>query len=467
MVINPQKSGRCILNSFEFGVLQTLATSKSSASFKETDEIEQVLAKVVLNWIIYYNGVRPKIEIKEPRLRIVYYAITEGYNLLCPYCYVSSETSLPGELNTQESLNLVSQIADFGVGLIIFTGGEPMLRKDFFQIVQHANQCGLKSNMITNATMIRTREQAQQIADLFNSITISIDGGTAEAHDRTLGPGALAKTVKALHLLNQQGIAQHINHIVTSNNISELDEFSRFIEGFEVGSVRLMNHNKLGRGVNDGNNFGWEDHLKIFQTKWTSPSAGKLRADGPEPLKPCSIKGNCGMGGNEIYVNSVGDVYPCKLVTERAHFAGNVRKQSLAEIFDSPLLRSMRNSTVFGGDYHADCTKCYIRGSCGGGCRATHMSESLDLGRNSRHQCRILRDGIATQLWLEAGVPLNLHKNDREMTTPSLGINGDIHPVFEDWKTDSMMLLNSGLSSVRSTSNKLSFTYVETGTSDQ
>lgn len=466
LVVNPQNGGRCILNTFEFSVLKKLANSKSNTQLEETKEVDRALAKLVLNWIVYHNGKPPKIKIIEPRLTQVYYAITDGCNLRCPYCYASSEKRLAGELNTSESLKLVSQIADFGVDLIVFTGGEPLLRKDLFQIVQHANQSGLKSNMITNATMIGTPTMAQQIAELFKSVTISVDGGTAKTNDRTRGVGAFAKTANALHLLNQAGVVPHINHIVTSDNICELDEFTRFIEEFEVGSIRLMNHNKLGRGVSDGSNFGYEDHVKLMRFKWTSPAAGKLLPDGPKPLNQCTIRGNCGMGGNEIYINSVGDVYPCKLVTENSHFAGNVRRQSLAEIFDNPLLRSMRNSTVFGGEYHADCSRCYVRATCGGGCRATHMTESLDLRRNSRHQCRILRDGVAIQLWLEAGgtASLDLDKNDRELTTPRLVIDDHIHPVFNDWKDD----LNAiPVGARRSVVDKLRFTYVETKPSDK
>jgi radical SAM protein with 4Fe4S-binding SPASM domain len=141
------------------------------------------------------------------------------------------------------------------------------------------------------------------------------------------------------------------------------------------------------------------------------------------------------MGGNEIYINSLGDVYPCKLVTGRSHLAGNVRRQSLAEIFGSPILYDMRTSSVFGGDYHADCARCYIKSSCGGGCRAAHMAESKDLRRNSRHQCRILRHGIVTQLWLESGVDPAELAEDAGMQTPRLLANDDIHPVFDDWKT--------------------------------
>ncbi|GIH67933.1 StsB family radical SAM/SPASM domain sactipeptide maturase [Sphaerimonospora thailandensis] len=439
LVLNPQIGGRCVLSSSEFGVLRSLARSRASAepaSLEETDEIERTLAKLILNWMVYYDGNRPKLTTTEPRLRQVYYAITDGCNLRCPYCYASSEKCLPGELTTDESLGLVSQIADFGAETLIFTGGEPMLRKDLFQIVEHAKRSGLKANIITNATMIRTPAMAERIAELFDSVTVSVDGGTAETHDRTRGAGSFAKTHRALRMLNDVGVLPKINHIVTSDNIDELEDFATFMDGLEVHSIRLMNHNNLGRGVTDDYDFGWEDHLRIQRITWTSPAAGVLRPDGPKPLAQCSVRGNCGMGGNEIYINSLGDVYPCKLVTERSHFAGNVRRQSLSEIFAGPLLRGMRSSTVFGGDYHADCAKCYIKASCGGGCRATHMSESGDLRRNSRHQCRILRHGIATQLWLEAGVtPAELAEKEHEMTTPRLVVNGDIHPVFDDWKT--------------------------------
>jgi radical SAM protein with 4Fe4S-binding SPASM domain len=439
LVVNPQVSGRCTLSRQEFRVLEALARAQASgelAQLEETDETERTLAKLILNWVVYFNGNKPAIKISEPPLKVVYYAITDGCNLRCPYCYASSEKCLPGELSTEESLALVSQIADIGAKEVVFTGGEPMLRKDLFQIVEHAKRSGLMADIITNATMIRTPEVAERFADLFASVTISVDGGSAQTHDRTRGKGSFARTYRAMQLLNDAGVAPQINHIVTSDNVDDLESFATFIQGVKVHSVRLMNHNNLGRGVTDEYDFGWNDHLRVQQVIWTSPVAGQLQQDGPRPVTPCSVKGNCGMGGHEIYVNSLGDVYPCKLITGRPQFAGNVRKQPLSEIFASPVLRDMRRSTVFGGDYHADCEKCYIKASCGGGCRAYHVAESGDLKRNSRHICRILRHGVVSQLWLEAGVSRSeLAEKDLEMTVPRLVANGAVHPVFEDWRT--------------------------------
>lgn len=433
LVINPEVGARTVLRPAEFQVLRALATG---GPLEQDVATERTLGKLILTWLVYFNGNRPQVRVSEPPLGIAYYAITDGCNLRCPYCYASSEKCLPGELNTAESMDLVTQIAEMGAKKIVFTGGEPMLRKDLFAVVEHARASGLLVNIITNATMIRTAEIAERFAELFAMVTISVDGGTAETHDKTRGKGAFAKTYKALRLLNAAGVAPAINHILTSENVEGLEDFAGFLSDIDVHSVRLMNHNDLGRGAGDTYAFGWDDHLRSQQIVWTSPIAGILRPDGPRPVSPCSVKGNCGMGGNEIYVNSLGDVYPCKLTTSKAEHAGNVRRQRLAEIFQSPVLSAMRTSTVYGGEFHEDCAKCYIKSNCGGGCRAAHMSESGDLRRNSRNLCRILRHGVVTQLWQETGVTrAELAADDQNMTVPRLVATGEQHAVFDQWKT--------------------------------
>lgn len=435
LVINPEVGARCVLTPDEFAVLRALAAGPS-VPLPDGPQAERALAKLILSWVVYFNGHRPTVTVGEPPLSIAYYAITDGCNLRCPYCYASSEKCLPGELTHTESLDLVSQIAAMGTKTLVFTGGEPMLRKDLFEVVEHARGEGLHTRIITNATMIRTPAIARRFAELFDAVTVSLDGGTAETHDRTRGKGAFDKTFKALRLLNDAGVVPRINHIVTSDNIGELEDFAQFLESVEVHSVRLMNHNQLGRGVQDDYDFGWQDHLRVQQLVWTSPKAGALRPDGPRPVTPCSVNGNCGLGGNEIYINSLGDVYPCKLVTGRQHHAGNIRRQPLTEIFGSPVLAAMRRSTVYGGEFHADCARCYIRSNCGGGCRATHMSLSGDLRHNDRHYCRILRHGMVTQLWQEYGVGrAEIAAHDQEITVPRMVADGAVHAAFEQWRT--------------------------------
>lgn len=436
LVINPLVGGRCVLTEEEFGTLRTLSDPLKSGQLDLKNGVRRLLSKLVLNWIVYIDGNRPNLDFDEVQLSQVYYAITDGCNLRCPYCYASSLKRRPGELSTAESLEVIDQIAMMGAKQVIFTGGEPTLRKDLFAIVEHALDLGLTANIITNGTLIKNAATAQKFASLFNMVTISVDGATAASHDKTRGAGSFASTCRALRLLNAQGVVPQINHLVTSDNVEAVEEFATFMDDFEIGAIRLMSHNDIGRGAEDDSSFGWKDHLKLQDISWTSSVANKINPDVPKPYNPCTVRGNCGMGGNEIYIDSTGNVYPCKLVTEKSHHAGNVREQSLKEIFDHPLLRGMRKSTVFEGEFHSDCRKCYIRSSCGGGCRATHMSETFNIERNSRNYCRILRHGIIARMWQEVGVERKeLAAGNLEMTKPYLVRTGEVHSVFFDWKS--------------------------------
>ncbi|MFD7827650.1 StsB family radical SAM/SPASM domain sactipeptide maturase [Kitasatospora sp. NPDC059803] len=444
LVTNPELAAWCLMTAPETDVIRALAAPGRPRGALPADAgtAERALAKAVLNWLVYLPGRRPVVRAPEPRLSMVYYAITDGCNLRCPYCYASSEKALPGELNTAESLDLVDQAADLGARVIVFTGGEPMLRKDLFTVAGHARERGLAANIITNGTTIRRLETAQRMAEVFNQVTVSLDGGTVETHERTRGKGTFARTAQGLRLLNQAGVTPVINHVVTPENVDVLDRLAEFVADLDISRVRMMNHTDLGRGATDGFDYGWADYQKVLDFCWTHPLAGKLLPEGPKASKPCSVKGNCGMGGNEVYVNSLGTVYPCKLVTEQVHIAGNVRRQPLAEIFAAPVLADLRANNVFTGENLQDCRRCYIRGACGGGCRAYHLAETGDVHRNGRHLCRILRQSMIASLWSANGVPgARLKAGRDELFRPLLVRDDSLHPAYEDWKTPERRLL--------------------------
>lgn len=432
LVTNPALGAWCLLNKAEWSVLFDIARRYPPC---QDPCLERTLAKLVLNCLVYLPGQVPKPSIPDPPLKIVYYAITEGCNLRCPYCYASSEKCLPGELTTEESVDLMLQAAAIGVRTVVFTGGEPMLRKDLFEVAAAARRQGMRANLITNGTMVRTPEIADTIARTFDRVTVSIDGGTAEVHEHTRGKGTFAQTAHALKLLNSAGVVPDINHVVTPGNVETLDKLFDFISDLKVRDVRLMHHNKLGRAVNEEQQFGWSDFMRVQFFRWEYPNVRKLIPEETKASKPCSIKGNCGMGGNEIYVTSLGDVYPCKLVTESKHRAGNLRQRKLAELFASPVLADMRRSNVFSGENLVDCRRCYIRGGCGGGCRAYHSAETGEIYKNGRHLCRILRHSMVSKMWQEHGATgAELSRNHEEMLRPHFVKDDTLHPAYEDWK---------------------------------
>ncbi|WP_432841206.1 StsB family radical SAM/SPASM domain sactipeptide maturase [Dactylosporangium sp. CA-092794] len=442
LVANPGLAAWTTFDEDGMAVLRALARGEAPPPLPAA-AVERTLADLVLHWLVYLPGRVPQVRPPDPVLNVVYYAITDGCNLRCPYCYASSTRRLPGELTTAESIDLVDQVAALGAKTMVFTGGEAMLRKDLFDVAAHARGRGLRVNLITNGTRILDEAVARRVADTFDEVTVSLDGGTAETHEPTRGKGTFALTARALALLNDVGVVPSINHVVTSDNVPVVDRLAEFVSGLKVRRVRMMMHSEIGRGTHDNLGFTFDDYLALQRFTWTHPLAENLLTDGPKAAaKPCAIRGNCGLGGNEIYVNSLGDVYPCKLITDQPHRAGNVREQRLAEVFASPVLADLRGSSVFHGTNFSDCERCYIRGACGGGCRAFHAARSGDLKRNSRALCRVLRQSMVSSMWQASGYTgADLRDHQDDMMTPRLVRDGEIHPVYEDWRTEPSRLL--------------------------
>jgi radical SAM protein with 4Fe4S-binding SPASM domain len=436
LVVNPELGTWQVVDHSEFDILRKLANDELLAG-PASQPVERALAKLVMSWIIYLPGKQPVLRQADAPLKMLYYAITEGCNLRCPYCYASSEKPLPGELSTAESLDLMDQAAEMGAEVVVFTGGEPMMRRDLFAVAARAKELGLRANIITNATLIRKPEMARKVAETFSTVTVSVDGGTAETHERTRGKGTFAKTVAALRMLNAEGVRPIINHVITQENVDLISDLAELISDIDVAKVRAMHHSDLGRGAADSDSFGWAEYRRLHKFTWTDPRAANLMPDGPVGQKSCQTRINCGLGGNEIYVSSLGNVYPCKLVTGTEHLAGNLRKARLRDLFASPVLADLRSNAVFAGDNLTDCRRCYIRGACAGGCRAYHMAASGSLKRNSRALCRILRHQMITSMWISAGAGQEtILDNENEAFRPLLVATGEQHPVYDDWKAE-------------------------------
>lgn len=414
LITNPALAAWVVVPTWEYGVLRALAIGDDAGSvvaalstqFDESPpaaqmRLERTLARYLLAWIIYLPDGIPSLVPPEQRLQTVYYAITEGCNLRCPYCYASAAKARPGELATHEAADLIDQAADMGAEEFIFTGGEPMLRPDLFELAARSRDRGLRTNLITNGTVIKTAEIADRVASHFSVVTVSIDGGTPEIHERTRGRGTFRSVSRALRLLNDAGVEPKINHVVGPNNVDHLDDLVTFLSAYRIRQTRMVFHAPLGRGLHDGQDLGWNNYRRIHEFSWGSPRAKVVLPDGPRFTKPCAIKGNCGFGGREIYVNSSGEVFPCKVVAEPQQRAGSLRDRSLREMWALPVferLRKMSVTTLQG------CRDCYVRGACGGGCRAHHAGYSGDLEISAERFCRILRHMIVTNMWAGSGV---------------------------------------------------------------
>ena len=151
---------------------------------------------------------------------VVVWNTTRRCNLHCMHCYSQSENkAFPNELTTAEAKDFIADIADFGVPVLLFSGGEPMLRGDLFELAKTASDAGIRTVMSTNGTLI-TEEAAQKIKNAgFSYVGVSLDG-IGETNDKFRGiTGAFNGAVQGIRNCMGAGIKTGLRLTVSKYNV--------------------------------------------------------------------------------------------------------------------------------------------------------------------------------------------------------------------------------------------------------
>lgn len=300
----------------------------------------------------------------------VTWEVTYACNLCCRHCLSSSGRRHPLELSTDEGKRLIDDMAGLGVFYVNIGGGEPLVRPDFFELIEHAARRELPVQFSTNGTYV-DEETARRLGDLgWNlRIQVSLDGATEAVNDAIRGPGSYAGALRALALLARQPIDEiWVNFVVTRLNFGDLDRMYQLAQAHGA-RLRVARLRPSGRGRES-----WEElHLRPEQHRalheWLRCHPDVTTGDSYFILNalggPLPGFNTCGAGRATCCVTPVGDVYPCAFLLGTDLVAGNVRERSLREIWEtSPLFREFREAVV------SECTACPAYGACGGGCRA-------------------------------------------------------------------------------------------------
>ncbi len=305
--------------------------------------------------------------------------LTYACNLACTHCLSSSGRRDPKELSTDEAKALIDEIAAMQIFYVNIGGGEPMIRRDFFELVEHAvrRQVGVKFS--TNGTRIDERA-AKRLASIdYLDIQISIDGADAATSDRIRGVGSYDAARRAMDHLKAANFGPFkISVVMTRDSIEQLDQFEALAR-FYGAELRLTRLRPSGRGVDV-----WEElHPTLEQNRrlyrWllerpkvlTGDSFFHLSALG-ESLEGLNL---CGAGRVVCLIDPVGEVYACPFVIHDEFKAGNVRDAGFAAVWtNSELFRSLREPGSAGA-----CTSCGAYDACRGGCMAAKFFTGLEM----------------------------------------------------------------------------------------
>jgi radical SAM protein with 4Fe4S-binding SPASM domain len=331
---------------------------------------------------------------------VVFWNLTDRCNLSCTHCYSRSGPgrTTKGELTTTEALGVIDDLADMGVPLILFTGGEPLMRADIWDLACHAKSRGLKMALSTNGTLI-TPEIARRIKDSgIEYAGISLDGAIDETHDRFRNsPGAFEKTIRAFTACKETGLRCGVRVTLTRENHGELEALVDLALSLGASRFCLYWLVPTGRGSDSYSRLQLDrdevtEALSLLyrKAKETDPAAMEfltvdapqdcihllmsMEKEGSEDLADArelleSLKGGCSAGTRVANIDAQGNVFPCQFARSKEFLVGNIRDHPFSRIWAdtaNPVLTRFREKQArFGGR----CGECSWRDLCGGGCR--------------------------------------------------------------------------------------------------
>lgn len=222
---------------------------------------------------------------------LVVWDITYACNLKCKHCYATAGKPLLDELTTEEAKQAIDKLDKAGVPIIAFSGGEPLVRRDIFELSRYAADKGIYVAMATNGTLI-TKEIAKKMKKSgIQFVQISLDGADAKTHDGFRGvPGAFDRTIKGIKNCVEQGFFVNISTTVTHYNYKQIPKIIDLCEKLGVNWFMAYNFVPVGRGdYIKKSDLTAEEREELLKMLWEKLKTSKVEVLTTAPNLPGSL----------------------------------------------------------------------------------------------------------------------------------------------------------------------------------
>jgi radical SAM protein len=323
--------------------------------------------------------------------------VTRACAYACRHCRANAQHRPdPGELTTQEAFQLIGRLAEFGQPILVFTGGDPMMRRDLFDLIACATQHGLRCSLTPTATALPTVERLARARQAgIRRLALSLDAPTPAVHDdfRQV-PGSWERTLRILHNAGEAGLSVQVNTTVSRHNYDQLPEMVPFIE--QVGAVQwsVFFLVPTGRAQAD-----WmitpEQHEGLFNWLYdlSQQAPFDIKATAAPMYRRVAIerkraeaRGEAGQpaaiafqgagfqyadglnrptkgvndGNGFLFISHLGEIMPSGFLPVSA---GNVRSADVVQVYrEHPMFKALRDPSRLKGK----CGYCEYREVCGG-----------------------------------------------------------------------------------------------------
>ncbi len=319
--------------------------------------------------------------------------VTRACAYACVHCRADAQHHRdPRELSTGEAKALIERLAAFGNNpILIFTGGDPMMRPDLFELIAYAAERGLRCSLTPTATALPTRERLEKAREAgIRRVALSLDAPRPEVHDAFRKvPGSWQRTMDTLHRAHEAGLSVQVNTTVAKHNVDILHEMVPFI--VEVGAVQwsVFFLVPTGRAMIE-QMISAEQHEKVFNWLYdlsqnapfdikgtAAPMYRRVAIErrkaeaggGPVTFQGAGFQYADGLnrptrgvndGNGFLFISHIGEIQPSGFLPVTA---GMVREDDVVEVYrNHPIFKDLRDYSKLKGP----CGTCEYRDVCGG-----------------------------------------------------------------------------------------------------
>jgi radical SAM protein with 4Fe4S-binding SPASM domain len=305
---------------------------------------------------------------------------TDACNARCLHCSSNSSCRSADELTTAEACGMMRQLAEAGVVDLAVSGGEPLLRRDLFDIIGAAREQGLSVGVGSNGTTLTDKAAARFVELGIRRYQVSLDGLAASHDALRRWPGLFARVLRTIALAREAGLRTHVCCTINRLNFAELEEFTQLVASLEVQRINWSRYVPTGRGGDalDLSDAEWQEAIRLCvrlrdryrgRIEMVTHLAQQILVDPEVAGMPGFIGCQAGIGQGCITAN--GTVLPCVLLPVPV---GNIRDETFATIWrDSPIIQALQSRRSLGGA----CGSCFFKDRCGG-CRAVALAKTGD-----------------------------------------------------------------------------------------
>jgi putative Fe-S oxidoreductase len=374
LIIAVQTANWIVLyNARQMDFLNMLRSGKCVGDIIETVDSEEAMGdlKIVLAAIFARRFAGVNAEVTKEYLegyKMLNIYITNACNLKCKHCFMLSGNKLENELTLGDWMKVLTSFKENGGEFVTFSGGEPLMFKNFPQIISHAHDLGLKSTVLSNG-LLWSDKLIHELAPFIDEIQFSLDGVDEETNSMVRGSGHFEKVVDTIVKFANAGVKTSVATTFTYDNLNEntqtryknlVDLIKEKTSGKDV-FFKLSKKLLPGRDVH----FTAEENEKYSAIIKDIEKHVDENADYENFLAGHTanlVAINCGLGG--ISVSSDGNVYFCNRINEMESF-GNVTEKPMSFFMGKGKEIHLATSV----DNVIPCKDCELRYICDGGCR--------------------------------------------------------------------------------------------------